>query len=44
MHKQYVGKTLPVASIDHRDETTCAANGEVEQGSNPVGKPPRFRH
>jgi hypothetical protein len=44
MHKQYVGKTLRVASIDHRDETTGVANGEVEQGSNLVAKPPRFRH
>ena len=43
MHKQYVGKSLPVASIADPDETTRDATGMVERRSSRLIKPPRPR-
>ena len=43
MHKQYVGKTLPVASIADREEPRRAATGAVERASSRLSKPPRRR-
>jgi hypothetical protein len=43
MHKQYVGKTLPVVAIGDRDETPWAATGGVKRGSHRLSKPPHSR-